>query len=705
MKFRTKLIVLLLIVAYVSIALVSAAIYSNGRNTLGKQIRAELQQTSQIILNSINQKIYERFNDMQALISNAVLSDRDAGLEEKLEVLKSSLIRFGWYDNIYLTDSVGKIIVATDKSAVGESVAETSWFQEAQQNFMAVSDVLESRFTGKKTLVLANTLPDKDNQVFGMIFAEFSWMVIEDLLKETRPEEDVMLFSQEGRLIASKTDIREEDNLMILDLDVANEKDYISHHIHSKGHLGFKGNGWQMLVRLPKSVAYALIDQFTQFLWISVIIASVVIFLLGNFSSRRFVKPIQKLTEGVTKFGEGDLNQRIHIDSKDEIGFFAEHFNKMAASILKKTTDLLEEKGKYASILESSNEGVVLFDTENRLSATNKSFCEIFHHKMKDLNEKSANEILAFLKSSTATFVDEKGQQVADAILGDNDFETVFASEVTITKPEYKMLALYSKPVMTQENDLLGRIWVFQDVTQEREAEKSKNDFITVASHKLRTPLTAINWTIEMFTKGSLGELSEKQMEVMQQMNGYADRLQSLVKILMNAAEIQSEKVEITKTVFPMQEIFSEVYKHAQNQIQNNKLTIDFTIPSEEILKTELKADKNKIQQVLDMMLENSILYSQGTEKDTIAVGMEVDDAKKLMTVSIADNGIGISEQEKTKIFTKFFRGETALTKYTEGTGLSLYMSKIIMDSSNQKIWFESDEGKGSIFYFTVALA
>lgn len=705
LSVKEKFTILLLAGAYLAVALVSFAIYYIGTDTLDKQIRSELAETSNIILKDINRTIYDRYNDMQILISDSTLANPESSLEEKTDVLDNSIIKLGWYDHFYYTSLDGEILASTNSMSLGQNVADKPWFQEVKDEYIAASDVIISPFTNKETLVFANTISDVNNEVFGVVFAEFSWTVIQDLLHAAREETEIFLFSDTEDLLAYEGPLQKEDLPSLAELQGdTQEEEYLHHYLESNGYQAFKGNGWQLLVRIPKDVAYILIIRFTQFLWVSLIIISIVIYILGRFFGSRFVRPIEKLTEGAEKIGKGDLKQRIDVPGGDEIAFLAQNFNEMAASLYEKTQNLLEEKGKYASILESSNDGIVLFDKNNKLIALNKTFTKMFRYRDKNLLNKDIDDIFQFLSQEDTEFISKEEKKKLIRLMHSQKFSETLETEITITKPNYGIFQVGTKSVEDEAGRLLGRIWVFHDVTEEREAEKSKNNFISVASHKLRTPLTAINWTLQVLTGGSFGDLSDKQSEILNQMGGHVARLQSLVKILMNAAEIKSERVKIAPSIFTLGEVIPQAHQHALSHVVPG-VKMGFKLPSKKSLALKVHADKSKIQQVLSMLLENSVLYGKHDQKDSISIKVEKDKNGKKVIVSVKDTGIGIPNQDQSKIFTKFFRGKNAIVKYTEGTGLSLYMAKIIMKSSREKMWFESEEEKGATFHFTLDLA
>lgn len=702
-KVKTRVILLLLVTAYVSILFVTSTIFVIGKNTLNQQIEKELALSAENIMNSINKMIYERYGDLQFLIGNSILIDPHLNIEEKGLILKNSLIKLGWYDDLYLTNNQGTVVTATNKSSVGLSVAEQGWFKETQNDFVFVSDIISSPFNDKKTLLFASVVTDENNNILGTLFGEFSWKVIEDLLKHTVENSEVFLVARDGRIIAQKNP--NISNLQTIDqiYEKVNYDDHIITTIKSSGYLGFNGNGWQLIVQMPKSIAYAPINTFSRLILVVTGFISILVLLIGNRFAKIFVKPIKKLIQGVKKIEEGYLEQKITIETNDEFGFLAKNFNHMSASLLEKTKNILAEKGKYAAILESNEAGIVLVDKNNKVIAVNKTFSKIFNYKGNPLG-KQIHDLFSFLNNIEESPEMEKNVAKIEKIVETKDLISKLRIELGLGKPFFKIFNLFSQPVKTEENKLLGRLWVFNDITEERESERSKDEFTRVASHKLRTPLTALNWTLQLFESDSLGSLTKEQKNVLGQIDIHTGRLNDLVKVLLSAAEIEKNRLPVKLKAF---NIYGAIKSAKESTLRSvlPKKNVTIKLPPESQKDINVKADEEKIKQVLSMIIKNSHTYCQEKRKNDIRIELKPNKTKNELIVSISDTGLGITEQDLPKVFDKFFRGEKAVLSDTEGTGLNLYLVKIIIESHKQRIWIESLEGLGTTVFFSLELA
>lgn len=641
-------------------------------------------------------------NDMQVLIADSTLKNPKATAEEKTNVLKSKLVSIGWYEQLYMTDPEGKIIAGTLSNAQGKALNRNEWFSGIKKNYIYVSDVIQSPFLNKNVLIFGNTIQDENNNILGYLIAEFPLDVITDLMKNTPKNFEAYLISSQGTVIAFHGPPIVENASISPARIYQLPKTYLQQQLKSKGYFSFNGNEWELAVQILKTIAYEPINNFSFLLMIFIFLIALLIIILGHFSSKTFVKPILLLTEGVSRVRKGDLEQKIEIKSRDEVGYLANSFNAMTSEISKKTNNLIEERGKYKTILESSNEGIILFDTKNNLVIFNKEFRDFFFGLKKTIPKK-AEKALSFISRTNVDEESKKNVDILRKIIRKNDFEKQANLSLVLKKP-YGIYALYTKPVLGEDGRLLGRIWVFNNITQEVESERSRGQFIHVASHKLRTPLTTVNWNAQMLIDGTFGKLSKDQKETLKQIKEASNDLNSLSNILMNVAEIKKDQVTIEKSVFSLESLLESSCKDLKNKIED-KTEVTYKCPCKDTKGIKIKGDSKKLKEVLDILLDNAVRYGREGKKNKVEMKIVTDQKAKKVILSIMDQGIGIKEENQSKIFSQFFRSKRAELIYPDGTGLSLFLAKIILNSSGEKIWFESQENKGATFHFTIQLA
>jgi signal transduction histidine kinase len=231
---------------------------------------------------------------------------------------------------------------------------------------------------------------------------------------------------------------------------------------------------------------------------------------------------------------------------------------------------------------------------------------------------------------------------------------------------------------------------------QLRKLDEVKSSFISVVAHQLRTPLSGIKWTLNLRLKGDLGPLAKEQQSFLFKAYESNDRMIGLVNDMLGADRIESGKVRYRFAPVSLPEVIgnalfelSPVARAKGVSIQLGKLPADFPL---------VRADEEQMRAVMQNLLENAIKYSRsgGTVAVTVLSG------NKEVTVSVQDDGIGIPKGQQRDIFNRFFRARNAVQVETEGSGLGLFIVKSIVEKHGGRIWFESEEGKGVTFYFTV---
>ncbi len=252
-------------------------------------------------------------------------------------------------------------------------------------------------------------------------------------------------------------------------------------------------------------------------------------------------------------------------------------------------------------------------------------------------------------------------------------------------------------PLKNKKGDVIGCVVVFRDVTKEREIDKAKTEFVSLASHQLRTPLTSIKWYAEMLLDGDAGKLTKEQKRFTREIYIGNQRMVDLVNALLNVSRIELGTFTVEPELLSIESIAISLIHEVQSQIKAKKIKfskkIDKNLP-------KIKSDPKLLRMVFQNILSNAIKYTPKNGK----VSMEIIKQKTDILIKVSDSGYGIPEDQKDKIFTKLFRADNIRAMDTEGTGLGLYIIKSIINDMGGKIWFESKENKGTIFYVTIPL-
>lgn len=232
-----------------------------------------------------------------------------------------------------------------------------------------------------------------------------------------------------------------------------------------------------------------------------------------------------------------------------------------------------------------------------------------------------------------------------------------------------------------------------------RRLNSTKSEWISIAAHQLRTSLSAVKWILKMFLDGDFGKLSSEQEGFMKKAYENNDRMVLLVNEMLSLNHTEDSSITYTIRKEELISLIDETVFDFHGESFKKGIEMIFLKPEEnEIF---IDCDREKLRVVLQNLIENSIKYSN--KGDKVFIGLEKKGSE--IELSIKDTGIGIPKEEQPKIFEKFYRATNAKEKEEIGSGLGLYTIKQIIEHHKGKIWFESESGKGTVFYFTIPLS
>lgn len=410
--------------------------------------------------------------------------------------------------------------------------------------------------------------------------------------------------------------------------------------------------------------------------------------VIARFYSNKILNPLQILTESIRKVRAGELNQQIIINSNDETNKLAIEFNEMTNRLqtYEKSTlgTLMSEKNKSLAIVKSISDPLLVLDTNYKIILINKA-CEDFFKVIesktigKHYLEVIRNSEIFDHISSMIEHNDEHSERIL-RIAKDQDY--YFNVVLTMFKDT--------------ESKNKGIIVSLQNVTELKELEKVKTEFVATISHEFKTPLTSIIMAASMLLEGSLGEINEEQKDVINSLMEDGQRLSGLVNELLELSRIESGKAvysfapcSINAIVESSMKMFFDI---AQRRNINliNEMNEDLPI---------VHADFEKIHWVMNNLISNALKYTNAGDFITVSA---VEKGKSIF-VSVKDTGAGIPAQFIERIFDKFVQVNGRDIE-VRGTGLGLSVAKEIISAHKGEIWVKSELDSGSIFTFTVPI-
>ena len=223
--------------------------------------------------------------------------------------------------------------------------------------------------------------------------------------------------------------------------------------------------------------------------------------------------------------------------------------------------------------------------------------------------------------------------------------------------------------------------------------DEAKNEFISMASHQLRTPLTSIKGYLDMILEGDLGKISPTQRAVLREAFSSSERMVRLINDFLNVSRLQTGRFAIDKQKIDIARVLRDEILLLQVVADQRSVELNVKIDKKIPLAT---IDSEKIRQVMLNMIDNAIYYSNPHAK----VAITLKNSDKVIEFTVKDSGIGVPKAEQARLFSKFFRGVNARKRRPDGTGVGLFLAKKVVLSHDGEMIFESEEGKGSTFGF-----
>lgn len=345
------------------------------------------------------------------------------------------------------------------------------------------------------------------------------------------------------------------------------------------------------------------------------------------------------------------------------------------------------EKSKMDMILSSMIDGIIALDFNKNIMLMNKAAEQITGFKLAGIEGKPINQFIHQFSGTDEvlpnTFCQNSYQQTL-TLVGKNGKQTKINLSTAIISSD------------TQTN--LGCILILHDLTKEEELERMKLDFVSMASHELKTPLTSIVGYLTVFLDENKNKLQKEQADLLDRALISSRQLLSLVGNLLNVNKIERDQLAVSLQPLDYLSILNKAVTDLQNQAKLKNITLTLNLPQNPI--PNIMADPIRITEVLDNLISNAINYTNSGGSVDISIQLTPVEVETI----VSDTGIGIPQESIPQLFNKFYRVSAATQKASKGTGLGLYISKSIIEKHNGKIWVESKLNQGSKFHFSLPL-
>jgi PAS domain S-box-containing protein len=728
MKIRNKITLTFIALFTVAIVIIGFAIQTISTRIITNQVTQDLEANAYLTAEYINKTLEEQKDKIVIAATHSDLST------EELKEIRDLQAEF--YD-LSVLDSNGQVIVSSEEYQLGLNQSNDDYFIHGKEA-VYIKDAYLSDTTQEESIAVSTPFNG------GVLVARIKISILNDILSKTSGQTEtgeVYLVNNEKYMITPSrfiegTFLKQEvitpstEHCFENDLPTAHNeasvfKDYIGNYVLGT-HVYLEEMDWCLLVEINRKEVLAPIWIILRnYLLLSGIVLLLYV-LISWLLSHTISKPIEILRHGVEIIEKGNLDHRIGIKSKDEIGDLSRSFDKMTRAIKKSRAGVdkqvkeqtkemsmhaedlrkqqlailniledigeerdrvTEEKSKTEAILYSIGDGVFVVDKNGFIILFNKSAADLTGYGIDDAIGKHFSKIIRLydetLKQRKDKFINEVLSTGESRNMSDNTF--------LLRKDKSSMAVADSASALKdKDGNVIGCVVVFRDETKEREIDKAKTEFVSLASHQLRTPLSAINWYTEMLLNGDAGKLNNDQRQYLEEVYSGNQRMVALVNALLNVSRLELGTFVIEPEEVNVVGLLSDILKELTPTIKEKKQIVNKSVGKID----KYFADPRLMTMVFQNLLSNSVKYTP--EKGKISI--ELNQNKEFIRFKVVDSGIGIAASEKDQVFSKLFRGANAKEGDTEGTGLGLYIIKSIMDNIGGKITFESKLNKGTTF-------
>lgn len=781
MKLSKKIFLIFFISVGITLILGMLSALYFGSDGVRKMVEEKQLESTTQLMDSIDRVMYERYTDIETIADLVIFQDIVANRKsDKWEkdanyMLKKLLSTSGPWNSLYVLNKKGEVLVSNEGTTTENLLLNSEIkkaFEAAIGGNIYYSDVVS--VSNEKTVIFSSPILDRNQSgkpIEGVAIGFYSWPVIEEIIENIKDREvflinssGVGIFNNSEKLEKAETHNHQSHptfrqanivkNGVMETLSFHGKTSVLSAFAVQKGYLQYAGSGWILVQEIPMNQIFLsvleVIIPIVLIFFVVIIVSPLILYLLVK---NKVLLPITELIRITKSYQTGNLDLRVKIMSKDEIGELGEAFNNMAnrlseiyTSLERKIKERTENLDRSIQLLKEKNEALDknksamlnILEDDKLLEEALKTEKANVERKVEERTQE-LSRTKARLDSSIQNLpvgflmIDIFGKLVvsnslANKILGGDDSKNlerlreILKDKVDLEKyikdcghtssslkfsdieMEGKYYQLLLSPIMAKEiaESCIGIVVLIQDITEAKILERSKDEFFSIASHELRTPLTAIRGNTSMILEYYAEAIKEPELRAMvDDIHESSIRLINIVNDFLNVSRLEQKRMEFDIKEFDLGEIIKETLKEYDVTGSRKKLSMDYDEGEGKLPK--VLGDVDKVRQVLINLVGNSLKF---TEKGGVTIRTELLDKK--VKVLVTDTGRGISLKQQNLLFHKFQQAGTSLfTRDTAGgSGLGLYISKMMLKGMGGDIKLEkSEEGKGSTFSFTIPIA
>lgn len=415
---------------------------------------------------------------------------------------------------------------------------------------------------------------------------------------------------------------------------------------------------------------------------------AVITIVATSVSVNALVKALRKNRSSIHKMASGDFEEQmdVPVNASGELENLAHALEEMRRKTRDRIERITTDRSRFEIIINSITEGIMVTGSDGRVVMANAALAKLVDADG-SLEGRRPVELV-------------RNNAVEDAIAKSLESGEEIRLETALTGRQEQCLDVHISP-FKQGEESLGVVVVFYDISRLRQLERTRRDFVANVSHELRTPLTAIMGCAETIAAGAL-EDRQVTSRFVRMITEHADRLAGLLDDLLDLSRLESEGFELSLEDCQLCRLVEGCARTVSQQAAAKKISIKLDVPEQ----TYVRCDSRQIEQSLSNLLDNAIKYS--TDGGYVWVNTRTpenaSDAGKI-ALEVADSGIGISSEHLKRVFERFYRVDKSRSRAEGGTGLGLSIVRHIVEAHGERVYVESELGKGSTFGFTLSLS
>lgn len=718
-----------LAIAFCALAIIMAAalaevIARTASSQVKEDIGSALAELAQQTSDKLDRDMFERYREVQLLAQRPDMGSAASAAARRatLEQHQRSYPHYAW---IGLTERDGKVVAATQGMLEGANVGARPWHRNALTG-VNVGDVHEAVLLAKllpaqgpeplRFVDLAFPLADGS----GVLGAHLSWQWARELERSVlapasaRRQVEAIIIDRQGKVLLGPAGLLGKNlppaaaKPASAPASVAGDAaggtglagyvverwpdggDYLTGYASTRGHGAYPGLGWTVLVRQSVDTAWAPVRAMQHRAWGLGLLMAVLFSLCAYPLARRIARPLRELAAAADRIRHGEAATLPHLAPYGEIQALSRTLNALVANlegrVSARTTQLRDAMQRIAAIIDSAQDAFIAIDPDGHITDWNPAAARMFGWSREEAIGKSYIELLvpqrfqsqqldalaAARGSDSAAF----GHRLQRTLIRRDGEELVV--EATISRPANAMFSAF-----------------LHDISERRQVEEMKNEFIATVSHELRTPMTSIRASLSMLADGGAGELPQDVQLLVNIAYQSSERLVRLVNDVLDIEKIEAGKMEFRNDELPVGPLLDD----ALNAVRGSAAQRPVELAREgEAAGLKVRGDHDRLVQVLVNLLSNAIKYSPQYNCVTLAC----EGTPEGVRLSVSDNGSGIPEAFHSRVFAKFAQADSSDTRLKGGTGLGLAICRAIVEQHGGKIGFETEEGVGTTFHVTL---